>query len=146
MWLTTSVTNHFSDFLVLFQLYLRRVPHIPAHDGLMIIFQVVALKRNCRIRLFADEVLRRLLLKQLIAFVSFVFQNVKDVVTAERSVIPGFHSDVSQRPDDLFHGLSLKEKGEDPGMDLAAASAGADSELCHEGARSFRWRHDHSIS
>ena len=80
MWLTTSVTNHFSDLFILFQFSLNRVPHIPAHNRLMIIFQVVTLKRDCRIRLFADEVLRWLLLKQLVALVGFVFQNVKNVV------------------------------------------------------------------
>ena len=66
MWLTTSVTNHFCQFLILFQLLGRLVPHIPAHNRFMIVFQVVTFKGDRRIRLLGDEVPRRLLLEQLI--------------------------------------------------------------------------------
>ena len=77
MWLTTSVTNHFSDFLILIQFSLNRVPHIPTHNGFMIIFQIVALKRDCLIRFLCDQVFRMCLLKKLITFVGFILKSVK---------------------------------------------------------------------
>ena len=104
MWLTTSVTNHFSDLFILFQFSLCTASTYTSLSqwGLgMIISEVVALKGDRWIRLLGDEVPRRLLLEQLIALVSFVFQNVKNVVTAERSVILVFTPMSGQHPDDF---------------------------------------------
>ena len=88
MWLTTSVTNHFFDCFILFQFPLDCIPYAAAHNCFMIIFQILAFKRDRRIRLLGDEILRRSLLKLFIPLISLIPQNVKDAVSAKRSIIP----------------------------------------------------------
>ena len=93
-------------FLLSYNL-LYGIPCFPVHNGLMIIFKIIALIRRSFIRLLRQEILWRLLLKQLIAHICLILKDIHDIIMCKRLAFFRPDSIISQQASDLLNALAF---------------------------------------